>query len=57
LGAGASFAAVVVEQDGFFDAGELVEQFADRHVHSVSQRIAIHTPVKDPWWCSADISL
>ena len=26
-GAGASFAAVVVEQDGLFDAGEFVEQF------------------------------
>ena len=26
-GAGASFAAVMVEQDGLFDAGEFVEQF------------------------------
>jgi hypothetical protein len=34
LGSGAAFAAVVVEQDGLADAGQLAEQFADGHVQT-----------------------
>ena len=41
-GAGAAFAAVVVEQDGFADAGEFGEQFAHRHVQSGAVGLAAH---------------
>ena len=39
---GATFAAVVVEQFGFFDAGEFVEQFAHRHVQAGVGGVAAH---------------
>jgi hypothetical protein len=45
LGSGTAFGAVVVEQDGFLDAGEFGEQFADRcrPVCSASRRIRCAT--------------
>ena len=42
LGAGSAFAAVVVEQDGFADAGQFVEQFADGQVQAGVVGLAAH---------------
>jgi hypothetical protein len=65
LGSGAAFAAVVVEQDGFADVFEVLEQFPDGQVQSDVPRafrtarfvanscgeLPIHELVADLSWC------
>jgi len=47
-GAGAAFAAVVVEQHGFLDAGEVVEQFGYGHGHAgLAGLVALEVVMKE----------